>query len=174
VPAGRRLVTSVTEVTSFKVRGAAEFHVTLLDPTGAQVAFQSELIQGRDAVTGRAQTFSARMDGAAGGPRPAGRYVLRVEIAKGTNTIEPIPIPLEIATQLLEPGEDPGLVRTGGGLPAPKPSPTATPKATAAADAGGGDDGGSGVSFPVVAGVALGGLLLGLAVSALLVRRRPA
>src|SRR3954453_6031644 len=108
VPAGRRLVTSVTEVTSIDTEGAAEFHTTLVDPKGDQVAFDSELIEGRDEVSGRAQTFSPRMAGAGGGTSPPGRYVLHVEIAKGTNTIDPNPIPLELGVQLLEPGEDPG------------------------------------------------------------------
>jgi Ca-activated chloride channel family protein len=170
VPAGRRLVTSATEITSIKAEGAAEFHVRLLDPQGQVVQLDSELIQGRDSVSGRAQTFSPRMEAAGGGRLPAGRYLLMVEIAQGTAKIDPIDIPIELGIQLLKPGEDPGLVRTGGAIPAPKPSPTATPKATVEASS----DGGSDTSWPLVIGVALAGLLLGLAAAAVLGRRRTA
>ena len=173
VPAGKRLVTSVTEVTSIEAKGAAEFHAYLYDPKGNRVVFNSELIQGRDSVEGRAQTFSPRMDSAAGSRLPPGRYVLQAEIAKGTNTIDPIPIPLEIGIQLLKPGEDPGLVRQGGGIPA-KPVATPTPKATAAAPADPSDDSSGGVSIPLVVGVGLAGLALGLAAAAVLGRRRTA
>jgi Ca-activated chloride channel homolog len=172
VPAGRRLVTSVTEITSIKAEGAAEFHVRLLDPQGQVVQLDSELIQGRDSVSGRAQTFSPRMEAAGGGRLPAGRYLLMVEIAQGTAKIDPIDIPVELGIQLLKPGEDPGLVRIGGAIPAPKPSPTATPKATV--DASSSSDGGSDTSWPLVIGVALAGLLLGLAAAAVLGRRRTA
>jgi Ca-activated chloride channel family protein len=177
VPAGRGLLTSVTEVTSITTQGAAEFHTTLLDPQGNQVQFDSELIQGRDEVTGRAKTFSPRMAGAGGGTSPPGRYVLQVEIAKGTNTIDPNPIPLEIGVQLLKPGEDPGLVRGNGAIPVatPTPTPTPTPKATATVvSTGGSGGGGGGVSAPLVLGVGLAGLLVGLAAAAVLGRRRPA
>ena len=117
VPAGRRLVTSVTEITSIKAQGEAEFHVRLLDPAGQEVHFDSELIEGRESVSGRAQTFSPRMEAAAGSRLPAGRYLLEAEIAQGTGKIDPLDIPLEIGIQLLKPGEDPGLVRTRRGDP---------------------------------------------------------
>jgi Ca-activated chloride channel homolog len=174
VPAGRRLVTSVTEIASFKARGIAEFHVTLLDPRGEQVDFESEGIQGRDSVTGRAQTFSPRMDEPAGARRPPGRYALRVDIAKGGGTLDPLDIPLEIGVQLLKPGEDPGLVRTNGALQAPTPSPTRKPKPTPTAAAGGGDGGGSGISAATVIIIGLIGLVVGLVAAAALGRRRPA
>jgi Ca-activated chloride channel family protein len=172
VPPGRRLVTSLTEIASFKAVGAAEFHARLLDPRGRQVDFQSEAIEGRDAVTGRAQTFSPRMAEPAGGTLPPGRYELEAEIAKGTNTIDPLDIPLEIGVQLLKPGEDPSLVRNNGGAPlqAPKPTPTPTPGATPAPAGGSG----GGASAPAVAGVGLLGLLVGLAAVLVLGRRRPA
>ncbi len=175
VPPGRRLVTSLTEIASFKAAGTAEFHARLLDPQGNQVDFQSEAIEGRESVTGRAQTFSPRMDEPAGGRLPAGRYLLEAEIAKGGNTIDPLDIPLEIGVQVLEPGEDPGLVRNNGGAPltAPKPTPTPTPTATAAPGGEGGGSG-SGTSAAVVAGVGLAGVLMGLAAAAVLGRRRPA
>jgi Ca-activated chloride channel homolog len=173
VPAGRRLLTSVTAIADIKARGAAEWHVRLLDPKGQVVGFDSELFEGRDAVTGRARTFSPRMEGAAGSRLPAGRYTLMVEIARGAggNGIDPLDVPLEIGVQLLKPGEDPSMVRTGGTLPAPTPS--ATPKATADASSGG-SDGGSDTSWPLVIGLALAGLALGLAAAAVLGRRRPA
>jgi Ca-activated chloride channel family protein len=177
VPAGRRLVTSVTAIASFKATGIAEFHVTLLDPHGEQVDFDSGGIQGRDAVTGRAQTFSPRLDEPTGGKWPPGRYTLRVDIAKGGNTIDPIDIPLEIGVQLLKPGEDPGMVRANGALVSPTPTPTATAKAkTIAGSPGGrgGGDGGSGVSASFVIIVGLVGLVLGLVGAAALGRRRPA
>jgi Ca-activated chloride channel family protein len=174
VPAGRRLVTSVTEIASFKARGLAEFHTTLLDPQGKEVDFQSEGIEGRDSVTGRAQTFSPRLDEPTGTRWPAGRYTLRVEIAKGGNTIDPLDIPLEIGVQLLEPGQDPGMVRNNGALPSPTPTATAKPKATPTAGSAGGGDGGSGVSASVVIIVGLIGLIVGLVAAAALGRRRPA
>ena len=62
-------------------------------------------------------------------------------------------------------------MRTGGAIPAPKPSPTATPKATVDDPS---SDGGSDTSWPLVIGVALAGLLIGLAAAAVLGRRRPA
>ena len=145
-------MTSVTEITSIKAQGEAEFHVRLLDPAGQEVHFDSELIEGRESVSGRAQTFSPRMEAAAGSRLPAGRYLLEAEIAQGTGKIDPLDIPLEIGIQLLKPGEDPGLVRTGGAIPAPKPSPTATPKATVDDSS---SDGGSDSSWPLVIGVAL-------------------
>jgi hypothetical protein len=174
-------VTSVTEIASFKASGFAEFHTTLLDPHGNQVDFQSKGIEGRDAVTGRAQTFSPRLDEptSVGGKWPPGRYTLRVDIAKhSTNTLDALDIPLEIAVQLLEPGEAPGMVRNNGALPSPTPSPTAQPKATpTAASSGGGDsggDGGSGPSASVVVIIGLIGLVVGLVAAAALGRRRPA
>jgi Ca-activated chloride channel family protein len=171
VPPGRRLVTSLTEIASFKAQGTAEFHARLLDPRGDVVDFQSEAIEGRSAVVGRTRTFSPRMDAPAGARLPPGRYLLEAEIAKGTNTIDPLDIPLEIGIQLLKPGEDPGLVRTNGGapLPAPKPTPTPRPTATAAPAAGGGN----GAGAPAVAGVGLLGLLIGVAAVLVLGRRRP-
>jgi Ca-activated chloride channel homolog len=177
VPPGRRLVTSVTEIASFKARGFAEFHTTLSDPKGNQVDFQSEGIEGRDSTTGRAQTFSPRLDEPAGAKWPAGRYTLRVDIAKhSTNTLDALDIPLEIGVQLLKPGEDPGMVRTNGALASPTPSATPTPKATAtaASSSGGGGDGGSGVSASSVIIVGLAGLVVGLVAAAALGRRRPA
>jgi Ca-activated chloride channel homolog len=172
VPPGRRLVTSLTEIASFKARGTAEFHARLLDPHGDIVDFQSEAIEGRDAVVGRARTFSPRMDAPAGARLPAGRYLLEAEIAKGGNTIDPLDIPLEIGIQLLKPGEDPGLVRNNGGAPLQAPKPTPTPKPTATPTATG--SGGGGASTPAVAGVGLLGLLVGLAAVLVLGRRRPA
>ena len=177
VPAGRRLVTSVTEIASFKARGFAEFHTTLTDPKGNQVDFQSEGIEGRDSTTGRAQTFSPRLDEPAGSKWPAGRYTLRVDIARhSTNTLDALDIPLEIGVQLLKPGEDPGMVRTNGALASPTPTATPKPKATAtaAAASGGGGDGGSGISASTVLIVGLIGLVVGLVAAAALGRRRPA
>jgi Ca-activated chloride channel homolog len=168
VPAGRRLVTSVTEIASIKAQGEAEFHVRLLDPSGQEVHYDSELIEGRESVSGRAQTFSPRMEAAAGSRSPAGRYLLEAEIAQGTGKIDPVDIPLELGIQLLKPGEDPGLVRAGGAIPAATPTPTATPKPTV--DAASSDDG-SDTSWPLVIGVALAGLLIGLGAAAVLGRR---
>lgn len=172
VPPGRRLVTSVTEIASFKAQGTAEFHVRLLDPHGNQVDLQSETIQGRESTTGRAQTYSPRMAGPAGATQPPGRYALQVEIAKGNNTIDPIDIPMEIGVQLLKPGEDPGLVRNNGGAPLQAPKPTPTPRATAMASSSGGS--GSGVSSGVVLIIGVIGLVVGVAAAMSLGRRRPA
>jgi von Willebrand factor type A domain len=175
VPPGRRLVTSLTEIASFKAEGTAEFHARLLDPQGNVVDFQSEAIEGRDAVVGRARTFSPRLDAPAGGRVPAGRYLLEAEIAKGGNTIDPLDIPLEIGVQLLKPGEDPGLVRNNGGAPLPAQTPSPKPKPTATAAPAGSDPGsGSATSAAVILGVGLAGLLVGLAAAAVLGRRRPA
>ena len=145
---GARLVTSVTEIASFKAQGTAEFHARLLDPQGNEVDFQSEAIEGRDAVDGRARTFSPRTGRAGGRPTPAGRYVLEAEIAKGGNTIDPLDIPLEIGVQLLKPGEDPGLVRANGGAPLPAPTPTPTPKPARHGGAAPAATAGSGASAP--------------------------
>jgi hypothetical protein len=174
VPPGRRLVTSVTEIASFKAQGTAEFHVRLLDPHGSVVDLQSEAIQGRSSVIGRTRTFSPRMDEPAGGKLPPGRYRLEAEIAKGGNTIDPLDIPLEIGIQLLKPGEDPGLVRNNGGAPLPAPKPSATPRPTAAPGGQSDPGSGSGTSAAVVLGAGLAGLLAGLAAAAVLGRRRPA
>jgi hypothetical protein len=81
-------------------------------------------------------------------------------------------VPYELAVETLAADERPGRVRepgpepaaTGTATPTPTPTPSATPAATADEEDGGGD-------APLVAGVAVGGLLAGL-IGGVLVRRR--
>jgi hypothetical protein len=170
VPAGKLLFTSVTAIPSFAAGGDGRLTTELIDARGDKVSGGADLLKGRDTSQhGRVLSQSNRTPAVVGGTAvPAGRYVLGVTVEAGS--LDPLDIPLELAVQLLGPGEAPGLARTPGALPTPTPtptpSPTASPRAQATPGAGSGD-GGGGVSWAVVAIVTVAGLALGLGAVAL-------
>jgi hypothetical protein len=97
-----------------------------------------------------------------------------VLLERGSLTDEEIPV--ELAIQLLGPGERPAFVRPPGPLPAalgPRTAPgataTPTPKPTAQPRAEGAEDS---PSAPALAGVGVAGLLVGLLGGSALLRRR--
>jgi Ca-activated chloride channel family protein len=167
VPAGRRLFASVTAIPSKQAGGQGALQSDLLDPAGRNVDRDSEVMYGKDAgEAGRERSQALRTAGPAGaGDVASGRYVLHVKIAD--EGIDPLPVPLELGVQLLEPGEAPGLAREPGKVvPDGTPAPTATPKATPAAKANP-----SGASWLVIAVAAVVGLALGVGAALVLGRK---
>jgi len=166
VPRGKRLVTSATAVPPRGMQGSGNFNVELTDAAGDNVDLDASGVSAADGPSGSTVPLSVRTEGLVGGTLPAGRYVLKVAVQNRGGTLDPVPIPVEIAIQLLGPGEDPGVARVPGKLATPTP----TPKDKPAGEDASGDEGG--VSWPVYAGVGLGGIAMGLAAAAVLGRRR--
>jgi Ca-activated chloride channel family protein len=168
VPAGRRLLASVTAIPSKQAGGQGALQTDLLDPAGQNVDRDSEVMYGKDAgEAGRERSQALRTAGPAGaGDVAPGRYVLHVKIAD--EGIDPLPVPLELGVQLLAPGEAPGLAREPGKLaPDGTAGTAATPKATPAAKANP-----SGASWLVIAVAAVAGLVLGVGGALVLGRQR--
>jgi Ca-activated chloride channel family protein len=170
VPAGRRLMASVTAIPSKEAAGQSALATELIDPSGRTVDSDSEVMYGKDAgQAGRVRSQGLKSAGFGGtADAPGGRYRIHVKIED--DGMDPLPIPLELGVQVLKPGEAPGLVREPGKLAVA--TPTARPHAKATATAAPRDSGG-GVAWVFVIIVAAVGLMVGLAAAMLGGRRAP-
>lgn len=169
VPAGQRLLASVTAIPSHETSGQGRLRSELFNPDQQPLTSRHEPLYGRGRnVAGRVASQPLAMAAPAGSQGlPPGRYRFSVEVERGLEADE---VPVEIAVQLLDAGEAPGLTREAGELGAaqtPTPTPEATPEAAPASD---GD--GSGTDVLIVAVAALGGVALGVGTGLLLSRRR--
>ena len=168
VPAGKRLLVSAGAIPSYDDKGQGGLRTELFDTTGQRLEGDAEVLYGRGAgAVGRVRSQSLAMQDFAGTQAlPPGRYTFRVELLEGLETTG---VPVEIAVQLLEPGEGPALTREAGELGAtPTPTPTSGPERTPVAT----EAGGPGLLAVAFAGVA--GIAVGLVAALALTRRRPA
>jgi Ca-activated chloride channel family protein len=160
VPAGRRLMASVTAIPSKEAAGQSALATELIDPSGRTVDSDSQVMYGKDAgQAGRVRSQGLKTPGFA-----PGRYRIHVKVED--EGMDPLPIPIELGVQLLKPGEPPGLVREPGTLAVATPRPRATVTATSSAR-----DSGGGVAWAFVIIVAAVGLMVGLAAAMLGGRR---
>jgi von Willebrand factor type A domain len=167
VKRGERLFVAGTLLVPLGTKGSGAFQLELQQRGGESVDSDSTAIGGSSTVGGVNQTLTVTTDTAGLVPDfPPGVYRIRLTVED--NGLQDSTFDYELAVQALGPDERPGLVRTPG--PAPKPVAGATASPTPGAKGGGADDGGS--DGPVLLGVAAGGLVLGLGLSALLRRRR--
>ena len=152
-------MTTVTAIPRYEAGGGAALRSELFAPSGESLVFEQGLLSGGQSATeyGRVESQGLRT----AGPVDGGRYRLAVSVETGDLSAEPIA--LELGVQFLAVGESVGLAREAGAVATPTPTATATP-ALAPSTAG--------VAWVVVFGVALGGLLLGLAAAAILGRRK--
>ena len=132
VPEGRRLLATVSAIPSHEDRGNSTLQTELFDPRRTRLDGDGDVLSGAAAgVGGRVRSHALTMRDFAGaaGLEP-GRYVFRVAIEEGLETAA---VPVELAVQLLQPGETPGLTRAAGQVgPAQTPAPTAEPERTPA------------------------------------------
>jgi len=158
-----RLFAAGTLIVPADLGASGDFRVAPLDRDGEELDFDQKGFSSRDTVSGRVDTLAARTQPIGlDEDLPPGTY--GVQLTVESDEIGARTIPFELAIEALEPDARPGLVREPGpepepaGAATPTPTPTPTPAATAAPDA---EDGGG--DAPVLAGVAAGGLLAGLA-----------
>jgi Ca-activated chloride channel family protein len=171
VAPGERLFAAGTLVVPTGLDDGGSFRVALLDAGGEEVAFRQTGFGIRDTVSGLTMTESLRLDaaGVEGGPTPGTYFVQLTVEADG---IGDRTVPFELAVEVLEPEARPGLVREPGpepvtDVPAASPTPEQRPRPSSPPPE---DDGGSGA--PLLAGVGLGGALVGLVAGFALRRRR--
>jgi hypothetical protein len=152
--------------------GNGVFVARLITPSGEQLEEEREVLDydflgqygNIKAVAMRGKQTAA--PGVPSGVR-AGRWVVRVAIEPGS--LEPKPVPVELAIQALDPNEPPGTAVQPGRIgAAPTATPSATPTPTAAPASSGGSSS-SGAAVPVTGLVAL---LAGLAGGFSAMRRR--
>ena len=168
VKAGERLFAAGTLLVPLDWDGDGAFRFEILDERGNEVEGESTLVRGFADVSGRNETLAISTEPAGQEPDfPPGLYRVRIAL-DGVDAATP-PFPYELAVQALGPDERPGRVREPGPAPKPVATPTPTPAPGTDDGAAGGDDGSD---APLLAGVAVGGLALGLGASALLRRRR--
>jgi len=169
---GERLFAAGTLIVPADLGGGGTFRVAPLDRDGEELDFDQTGFGTRDTGFGLTQTLASRTEPAGLDPDlPAGTY--GVQLTLESDAIGAKTVPFELAVEALEPDARPGLVREPGPAPEPAgaatPTPTATPAVTPPPD-----DEAGGSDTPVLAGVAVGGLLAGLAGGIALRRRRPA
>jgi Ca-activated chloride channel family protein len=171
VPAGRRLVVSATAIPPWGSSGAGAFVLDLYKP-GADRAGPDESagISGtsQDTVAGTTLTHSVRMVQG----DPPGKYFFTVNIEHRSGDGLGVDVPVELAVQLLKPGATVGMVRAPGQLATPAPTATPRPKATPAPAAA--EEDGSLSGWLVVLAAIVGGIALGFAASAVLMRKAAA
>jgi Ca-activated chloride channel family protein len=172
--AGERLFAAGTLVVPGDLGASGTFRVAPLDPAGEELDFEQVGFDTVAAVQGFVESLAARTQPAGlDAARPPGRYGVQLTVQSDGLGAEGIPF--ELALETLAPDERPGLVREGGPTPEPAgagtPTPTPTPTPTATPTPEPDDDGGGG-DAPLLAGVAVGGLLVGLVGGAALRRRR--
>jgi Ca-activated chloride channel family protein len=168
--AGERLFAAGTLVVPADLGGGGTFRVALVDGDGKELDFEQTGFGTRDTVSGLTTTHALRLDaaGVEDGPAP-GAY--GVQLTMDADAVGDRAVPFELAVEALEPDARPGLVREPGPEPEPAgPAATPTPTPTPEASPTGDDEGGGGA--PVLAGVGVGGLLVGLAGGFGLRRRR--
>ncbi len=169
VPAGKRLMASITAIPSKTAAGQSALRTELFAPDGEEVDQFGSILQGKDAgENGRVVSEALNTAYAGTSDAAPGRYRLHVAIAD--EGIDPQPVPVELGVQLLAPGQAPGLLREAGKL---TPDATATPKPKPAATLGPASAK-SGTGWAVVIIVAVVGLVLGLGVAMLFGGRRSA
>ncbi len=164
VPEGRRVLASVTAIPPYESSGGSTLRTELLDPEGGEVALEQGLLTGGRSASelGRVETQSVRTEGRVDG----GRYLLGVTLESGN--LDDVPVALELGIQFLAPGEQVGLTREAGALATPTPTPTPPAEETETLTV---TDGSGSLGWPVVAGIALAGVLIGLGAALLLGRR---
>jgi Ca-activated chloride channel family protein len=169
VPAGSKLLTSITAIPDKSVGGQGELDTTLTDPAGEEPDSDRGLLFGAHAGEDGREVSQAMNTGftSKGGEFPPGRYRLSVGIAD--EGIEHQPVPVELGVQVLRPGEAPGLVRVNGQL---QPDATPTPTATAVKPGAVQDAPGGGTSWAVAIIVGVVGLVAGLVLASVMGRRR--
>lgn len=171
VPEGKRLLASVSAIPSHEAGGQGYVRSELFAPGGTSIESRHDVLYGGEAGdAGRVRSQPLPMGNVAGSADlPPGRYVFSVEIEPN---LEADAVPVELAVQLLDLGEAPGLTRDAGELGAaatPTPEATPTPRAP---DAIVEDSGG--IDPLVVVLAAIAGIAVGLAAALFLTRRRPA
>ena len=166
MPPGRQAVVSVTGIPSTASEGSGSLELELFDAAKDSIGFQANEIEGgaSPSVYGSVLSLSvfSKPDGA------PGRHAFKVLIDQADDEFAD-DVPLEIAVQLIRPGEPVGLVKAAGALATPTP----TPKAQATTAPPEDDDGGSATGWLVVIGVGIAGIALGLGAAAVLARRSP-
>ena len=172
--AGERLFAAGTLVVPADLGGGGTFRVAPLDQDGEEIDFDQTGFGTRDTVSGLTITRASRTEPAGMDEElPPGTY--GVQLTMESDDIGTKTVPFELAVEPLAPDERPGRVREPG--PEPEPAgtltPTPTPTPTAGAEPRDSGDEGGGSDAPVLAGVAAGGLLAGLAGGFALRRRRP-
>ena len=171
--AGERLFAAGTLVVPSDLGGGGTFRVASLDRDGEELDFDQAGFGTRDTVSGLTLTHASRTEPAGmDDDLPPGTY--GIQLTMESDEIGTKNVPFELAVEPLAPDERPGRVREAG--PAPEPAgtltPTPTPTPTAGAEPRDSGDEGGGSDAPVLAGVAAGGLLAGLAGGFALRRRR--
>jgi Ca-activated chloride channel family protein len=164
VPQGRRVLASVTAIPPYESGGGSTLRTELLATDGGDVAFEQGLLSGGTSATelGRVETQSVRTSG----PTDGGQFLLGVSLESGN--LDDVPVALELGIQFLAPGEEVGLTREAGELATPTPTPTVADQPTESLTVE--DDSGS-PGWLILAGVAIAGVLIGLAAAFILGRR---
>jgi Ca-activated chloride channel family protein len=173
--AAERLFAAGTLIVPADLGGGGTYRVAVLDRDGEELDFEQRAFDSRDTVDGLARTLAMRVAPAGlDDDVPPGRY--GVQLTVEADDVGARRVPFELAIEALAPEARPGRVREPGPEPEPAgttppgaertPAPTAAP----AADDGGAGDGGG--DAPLLAGVAVGGVLAGLAGGVALRRRR--
>lgn len=156
VPAGQRIAASATLITPPEAEDSGILDITIVGPDGEELAGEREYHDPfRDApLTAASALMTAPSDA-------GGRHLVSVRIEDGDSIAE---APLELDIHVAEPGAEvePG---DAGGTPTPEPSPSPTPEPDEATEEGGS-------AAPTLAGLGVGGLLLGLIAGAMWGRRR--
>ena len=167
VPKGRRVLASVTAIPPFDSGGGSTLRTDLIATDGGEGAYEQGLLNGGRTATelGRVETHSVRTSG----PTDGGRYLLGVSLDSGN--LDDVPVALELGIQYLAPGEEVGLAREAGELATPTPTPTVAKEPTETLTVE--DDSGA-TGWLVLGGVAIAGVLIGLAAAFILGRRAAA
>jgi Ca-activated chloride channel family protein len=165
---GQRLSGAVTLAMPRELEGSGALRVTLTDPSGEEVSDDSGLADyDRLGQYGNIETrgLSSPQTAAPGidSDAPAGVWRVGVELEQGD--FSPTAIPVEVALQVLDPNEVPGLIRdpgpapgppaAGGAEATPEPTPGENPAPEEAEDGGGS---GLPLLLAAVAGVVAGGI----------------
>jgi hypothetical protein len=169
---GERLFAAGTLIVPADLGGGGTFRLAQLERDGEERDFDQTGFGTRDTVFGLTETLASRTAAAGLDPElPPGTY--GVQLTLESDRIGDKPVPFELAVEALEPDARPGRVREPG--PEPEPAGAATPTPTPTPDsAPPRDEEASSSGTPALAGVAVGGLLAGLAGGFALRRRRPA
>jgi Ca-activated chloride channel family protein len=164
VPPGRRLSGALTLALPRSLEGRGTLNVKLVDPTGEEVVDDSGLL-GYDPFSIYGNIVTEGVDSgqtaAPGVASDAPSGVWRIELTVDQGDLSPTPIPLELALQVLEPNEVPGLVREPGprpGPPAPRAEASPSPSRSATPEPDSEDGGGAAVWLAAAVGLVAGGV----------------
>jgi Ca-activated chloride channel family protein len=161
---GQRLSGGVTLPLPRELDGDGGLTVQLTDPSGEKVMDDSGLLE-FDSLgqfgNVEARGIASEQAAAPGIESDAPPGVWRITLTVDQGSLSPLPIPVELALQVLDPNEVPGLIRDPGPQPGPpeapqdgSPTPTATPEATPTPEPAD-DDGGGAAPLLLAAAVGL-------------------